>query len=298
MIKPGFYTTSLAKYHESEGVSKSTLAPILPPGSPRKCKWEMDHPEALDIFDLKAEKYNRGTGFHLYFQEHDKYLKECVIIPSFSGTGSKAARESFQEGIRKSGRTPLKQTVIDQIKGIEVCLESGYYETAKGILFNPDNTIELSAFWQDKESGLLCKTRPDIIASNVTLWDIKTHTKGILNKFTWQKRVMDLDYDLQGYMALEGCTRVTKILNPPGVIHEQFGHIVFDITEEPYDIQIFLMDDKMIESGRQKFLDATELFAECQDSGKWPAGPDEIEILSPPDWRLKQMEYREKGGIY
>jgi len=99
---------------------------------------------------------------------------------------------------------------------------------------------------------------------------------------------MDLNYDLQAEIYLEGASKIT------GIEHEQFGFIVFHLQEKPYDIEVFIADEDFIESGKRKLKAATKLYLEGLWTGLWPPNhADEVQVLSPTFRRLKQMDFND-----
>jgi len=285
MLKSGFYSgVNMQEYHHGIGAfaeSKSSLANIL--DSPRKFKFEKDNPEQLDVFDLKAVKFNEGEAFHTYFLEPDKFKSQISIIPIYKGTGSQSARNLYQQGVKDRGLVPIAKATEEMLQDFNDLLHSGEHETVRKVLEHPDRFVEYSGFWQDPDTGIWLKTKPDLIASNVVIWDIKKHTS--IKSF--RSQAMDLDHDLQAYMALIGCSILT------GIKHTDFGFIVFHAKEKPYDIEIVMADSDFIKSGRDKFLTATLTLQACLESDKWPGKyEDKIGRLSPTDWRLRQLEMK------
>jgi len=281
-IETGFYRISLRDYHNDptarEWYSKSSLSTLLS-GSPRQFKYEQDNPEILDIFDLKAEKYNRGTAIHTYLLEPELFEKDIIVIPEFFGTGSRKEKAEWQDRIRAEGKTPIKPEVMDICKGLEDSLNSGWYGTAAGKIQDPHAIVEQSGFWIDEKTGLKCKTRPDIINLQMELWDLKSHApKGK----PFAAGICDKDYDLQAYMGLEGMSRIT------GKVHQDFGFIALH-TKPPYDIEVVHCDADMIRSAEEKFERSTRVLKECLDRNIWPGLPDEVMEVGPPGWRMKQL---------
>jgi len=284
-IKPGFYKDlSLQEYHHGIGSfaeSKSSLANIL--DSPRKFKFEKDNSEQIDIFEKSAKKFNDGTAFHTYFGEPEKFTTEITIYKPHKGDGSVALNKDLKQTIRDSGQTPIDQNISDMLKDFDNLLHSGEHEKAREVIEHPDRFVEYSGFWQDPDTGIWLKTRPDNIASNVVIWDLKKHT----TPKSFRNQAMSLHYDLQAYMALTGCSILT------GVDHTAFGFIVFHAMEKPYDIEIVMADSAFIDSGREKFYEAITKLKECRDTGKWPGKyKDEIGWLSPTEWRLRQIKMK------
>jgi len=283
-----FYSLKNWEYHHGIGkewLSKSALSEIIPPptgdGSPRQFRYNRDHPETLDIFDKEAEKFNRGTAFHTHFLEPDNFKDAIVPIETFKGTGSVDARKIWQDGIRESGQTPIPPAYLEIMQDLKILLHSGEHDIARDIIFNEDNFVEKSGFWVDKETGMKQKIRVDIMAPNAVMWDLKTHSS--IKSF--QNQAINLHYDLQAAMGLEGAAQIT------GQKHTQFGFVIFHIAEPPYDIEVVLADDDFLKSGQEKLEHAKNLYQHCMESGKWPGKYlDEVAILDLPYWRQKQLE--------
>ena len=284
-IKAGFYQMSLQEYHHGIGAfaeSKSSLSNIL--DSARKFKFEKSA-TPIDIFDLKAKKFNDGTAFHTYFGEPEKFASEISISQKFTGTGSRAFNEAYKQVVREKGLIPITTDTEIMLHDFHTLLHSGEHEEARKIIEHPDRFVEYSGFWRDYETGIWLKTRPDNLAIDVVVWDLKKHT----TPKPFKNQAIDLHYDLQLYMALVGCSILT------GVEHTEGGYIVFHAREKPYDIEVVRADWDFIESGRDKFETALSLLAECRDNDKWPGKyKDEIGTLSPADWRLRQMEMKKR----
>ena len=294
-IEPGkFYSMTNWDYHYGRGkagLSKSFLSKILAPdGSPRKFKHAIDNPEkSPSIFskDLReanlAKTFNRGTAFHTYFLEREKFKDTISIIPEDIDRRTnvgKAEWAEYQDKVRENKLTPIYADYMDTLKAFDKMLESGEYDTAKAILQGKDNFTEMSGFWEDPETGILLKTRPDIIQSNMIIWDLKTYA----SFKSFRNQAINLNYDLQAYMGLEGATRITSKK------HTEFAFLVFHIKEEPYDIEVFLCDEDFIISGKEKFDRAIGTYMTCVNEDKWPGCPDEVQILSPPGWRMNQLK--------
>ena len=267
-----FYKMANEKYHElTEWDSKSSLAHILK--SPRKYKCEKENPETLDVFDTKAIKFHQGTAVHTYFLEPDNFDKDIFVMPAESRR-SKATTEAVGE----SGKAPIKQDFFNEIIEMEKSLNSGYYETARKLLQEPDNFIEMSGFYEDPETGIKLKTRPDFISPTGIIWDLKKH--GDIRPFF--SVAIDKNYDLQAAIALlivSACT---------GVEHTQIGYIVVE-KFPPYEWQVFLADDDYIMSGKEKLERALLILAECKKTDTWLGIEDDYQLLSPPQWRINQL---------
>lgn len=272
-----FYQMSNEEYHRGLGKdweSRSGLAHILE--SPRKYKWGKEHPEDLDVFDKKAEKYHFGTAVHTYFLEPENFDNDIYIM--LDERRSKATTEA----VRASGKAPIKQAVYDSIEEMSKALNSGFYEKAREAITAQDNFIEMSGFMIDPETGIKLKTRPDWISSDQVIWDLKKH--GGMKSF--KNTAMDLHYDLQAAIALKVVSFCT------GVQHTQIGYVVVE-DAPPHEWSVWIANEAYIASGREKLTRALELLFVCLRTDIWPGVEDEYQLLTPPIWRINQMD----GGL-
>lgn len=282
MLNQAFHIISLDEYHHGQGAfadGKSILGKIL--DSPMHYRYHKDNPEREDIFEKVMVKYNTGTAFHTYFGEPEKFEKEITVYRKFKGPGSVALNEDLKQSIRDSGMIPIQPDILTMLQDFDKMIHSGEYETARNIIENEDNFVEHSGFWEDPETGLWLKTRPDIIAPNKVLWDLKKHA----SVKSFKSQATELHYDLQAWMGLIGVSILT------GIEHDQFGFVVFHAKEKPYDIEIVMADEKMLISGKDKFERATDRLRHCLDTDTWPGKyGDEVGFVGPTYYRLKELE--------
>ena len=279
MLDQGLYEMTLDDYHKGQGAfaeSKSTLSKMIGfDGSPWAYKWDKDNPEE----DVR-EKFDEGTALHVYFTDRDNFEDHVTVKKKYTGKGSVAKNKEEEERIRESGKTPITEDFMEKLKEVDVALHSGRFETFVRVLENPENIFEQSGFWQDKKTGIWLKTRPDIIAPNKVLWDLKKHE----NSKSFRNVATDLHYDLQAYMALMGVTQIT------GVEHHHFGFLVFHTRKQPYEFEVLLADDDFLFSGKEKFEETIGMLAWGLKNDEWPGKvEDKVGVLSPSYWRLKEL---------
>ena len=106
-----------------------------------------------------------------------------------------------------------------------------------------DSRIENSFFWQDEESGLFLKARPDILHENMIV-DLKTCSDA--SPRAYQAEMVRYGYHVQGAMirdaveAIEG-RRINNVIN------------ICVETKYPYNMGIYLLDEDAIDQGQIKY---------------------------------------------
>lgn len=279
-LKQGLYKMSLHDYHHGKGAfaeSKSTLANMIsfPDGCPYYYKWEKDHPK-----EEVKQVWDEGTALHAYFQGEAAFNEMVEVKEVFTGKGSREKNKNEIAKIREAGKVPINDEFLEKLQDIDEALHCGRFEKFRKILENPKNIIEQSGFWQDEKTGIWLKTRPDIIAPNGVLWDIKKHE----DIKSFEGVASDKNYDLQAYMALIGMSQIT------GVEHKLFGFLVFHTRTQPYEFEVRPGSDLFIESGQKKFDEVMGLLAHGLKHDEWPGKTeDEIKILNPSSYRMKEM---------
>ncbi len=101
---------------------------------------------------------------------------------------------------------------------------------------------EESFFWQDPETGLACKCRPDYLRTDRILLDIKTTENASLEEFS--RTLLKYNYHLSAAHYLDGVSAVT------GQHCETFLIIACE-KSAPYCVQVFEVDFGSIEKGRE-----------------------------------------------
>jgi len=286
-IEPGkFYRMSLFDYHYAAGVdwySKTFLSDLVPPfGSPKEAQFNKKEQGGLGYFDAKMAKFHFGTAFHCYFLEPEKFKDEVRVQPVFSGKGAHAKRDAWKEKVEYFQRAPISTKDFERIIKYEKALKSGDYENARNIVYTPveERFVETSGFWIDGRTGLPLKIRPDMLKSNGEMWDLKNQS----SPGYFDNVAMDLHYDMQAAMCIEG----VRVITGERVNH--FGFVVFHGDHEPYEVEVARADEGFLESGRMKLNEALDLVARCRETGKWPGRfQDVIRTLSPPLWRARKM---------
>ncbi|MDN0082339.1 PD-(D/E)XK nuclease-like domain-containing protein [Crenobacter sp. SG2305] len=134
-------------------------------------------------------------------------------------------------------------------------------------LAEKEKTLE----WQDAETGLRCKIRPDALTSAAIL-DLKKTTDARPHKFMWSAR--DYGYDLQAAMYRIGVREALGLDLP----------FLFVAIEEdaPHGIQIYEAPKEMIADGERRYRTALKLYAECLRTDTWPNYSAMVDVLP---WR-------------
>lgn len=195
-----------------------------------------------------------GSALHKFILEKEDFYKEYIVLPnkleldsefyekesekpdfdtSFALPSSKNAKTFKYIGDRKI----IKQSDFTLINEM-----SGYLGQLPVVnkVFTGGNA-EVSLFWQDEETGLMCKCRPDYLTKNY-IADYKSIN--LVDNINYS--IADGDYHIQKAFYLHGLQMVTNC------DHNNFIFI-FQQKEAPYLVRNKSLNEELLEFGGQLF---------------------------------------------
>lgn len=167
------------------------------------------------------------------------------------------------------------------------------YSTALAVLMDPVASYWLSggvaqdsAFWQDKDSGLWCKCRPDYRHHGqsikpdgrrrwATLVDLKV--TGTFDTHSWTRVAHRLKYHWQAAMYLDGVSVAS------GHVYDRFLFVVAE-SKPPHHVAVREMPASIIEQGREEYQAALRKVKYWSEQGHWPTSTGEVETLEFERW--------------
>ncbi|EBI2955398.1 TPA: RecE family exodeoxyribonuclease, partial [Salmonella enterica subsp. enterica serovar Newport] len=156
-IQPGiYYDIPNEAYHAGPGVSKSQLDDIA--DTPAIYLWRKNAPVDTE----KTKSLDTGTAFHCRVLEPEEFSKRFIIAPEFNRRTSagKEEEKTFLEECARTGRTVL---TAEEGRKIELMYQSVMALPLGQWLVESAGYAESSVYWEDPETGILCRCRPDKI---------------------------------------------------------------------------------------------------------------------------------------
>lgn len=264
-VQPGVYPNiPNEEYHAGPGVSNSGLSLFLK--SPKKYWYKYLQETYKENKESDDKKF--GSAVHAALLEPAEFDKRYFVTKKIARRGKEweaILNEAGEKEILFDG--DLK--VIDLIKESILQLKIG-----KKLL---DGKKEHSIYWIDKDSGVLCRTRPDCYNDRFVL-DVKTTRDASPQEYP--KSVYNYGYHRQAAMMLDGLEAIT------GKSYKDFIHLAIE-KDPPYLLGVYNLDDDAIEQGRREYKAALIKFRECMEANYWPGYTEVIQDLSLPYWALK-----------
>ncbi|MCZ7064697.1 PD-(D/E)XK nuclease-like domain-containing protein, partial [Salmonella enterica] len=265
-IQPGiYYDIPNEAYHAGPGVSKSQLDDIA--DTPAIYLWRKNAPVDTE----KTKTLDTGTAFHCRILEPEEFSKRFIIAPEFNRRTSagKEEEKTFLEECARTGRTVL---TAEEGRKIELMYQSVMALPLGQWLVESAGYAESSVYWEDPETGILCRCRPDKIIPEFH-WIMDVKTTADIQRF--RTAYYDYRYHVQDAFYSDG-------------YRAQFGEIptfvflVASTTAEcgRYPVEIFMMGEDAKLAGQREYRRNLQTLAECLSNDEWPA----IKTLSLPRW--------------
>jgi hypothetical protein len=233
-MQPGIHDISIEAYHASDGLSRSAL--MLFKKSPQHYYNEYLSENKVTRSATPALLF--GDALHTYVLEHDKFFDRYAFDESYPG------------------KKMIKEDDYFDIVNIAQSLDND--PTAKHLISKAQ--YEKAIYWQDDDTGILCKCRPDILHGNM-ICDLKTTNDASEKSFKYS--IWKYGYHIQAAMTLDG---IYKIL---GKKIEDFIFIAVE-KKAPFVIAVYILDTQSIEKGRDEYKELLVKYKDCLDKNEWP----------------------------
>lgn len=249
---PGIYANISAEvYHKelTEYVSKSYLKRL------DKC------PAAAKVPQEDTPAMAFGRACHVYLLEGDAaFIKECAVLPTGIDRRTKEGKEAWADfEAANEGKTLVSADDFQKIVAMKKALNAHPFATkllAEGV-------SEQTVIWQDAETSLMCKCRPDRIPSGNkgVLVDLKTCS--CAGEYEFCRDVVKYGYDLQAAYYLDGINAATR---------QTFDGFCFVAIEKepPFRTETYMLDAEFIVRGQYEYRRLLAIEAECRAKGEWP----------------------------
>ena len=267
---PGLNTKLTDAEHRATPALSATSAKWIL-RSPAHYQHRITHPTTTPAFSLGHAVHTKvlGIGAPVVTVPEDICAK--------NGAWSTTAAKDFIEQARAEGKTVLKAEDIADVNGMAEAVLA--HPLAKKLLALPGDA-EVSINANDPETGVPLKARLDYLPHHVAgrrtiPVDLKTTNDASLDGFTTS--IAKYGYYLQGAM----CRYLIELTR--GDETAPFTLIAVE-TEPPYAVAVHDVSGEFADFGKSQLRRAIDRYAECLDTGEWPAYPPVIHHPHTPLW--------------
>lgn len=222
-----------------------------------------------------------GTAAHMAILEPDKFRAAYVVKPKGMKLNTKAGIAWRAEN---PGGEVLSHDEAEAIAGMRDAVLREPLAAAALKVGEAETTI----IWDDAETGLECKCRPDWLARH-GCFDLKTTIDA--NPAAFAKQAANLRYYIRAAWGIEALQAI-------GMEAPVYGFIAVE-KSPPYPVIVAAYDQETIEWARIQIRAAMRRFADCLASGKWPGYSDGrvVELTLPP-WATRELQQRHERGDF
>ena len=301
ITEPGVYEIDEATYFGSQhALSCSGAKLLLPPSCPAKFFWQQDHPVYKDVFDYgsAAHKVVLGSGPDIEVIDAAclQRLADSTADPKLAKLYAESAREDPTEfrssaakaaraNARAAGRIPLLRHAYDQVVAMADVIRR--HPMASALLDPEYGHAEQSLFWHDPESGILLRSRLDVLRDRVSgplvIPDYKTADSA--DPDTFARSAANFGYHMQDAFYSDGAAALGY--EKPRVL------FVVQERDEPYLVSVVELDYDSRRAGRLRYRRAIDVYRKCVAEGDWPGyvPDDEISYISLPSWAIRREDF-------
>ena len=252
-------------YHSGPGISKSGLDDMDPPARYYALHLDPKRPERVQTAAQRV-----GILAHCAILEPEQLAKRYRVGPDVIRS-TKAWKEfelSLAPGVEaikpdEAAVAWAQRESVLKLPGMAEILSAG--------------KAEVSAFWTDPYTGVLCRCRPDFAADCGVLLDVKTVGNSSPDDFRLQAARMR--YDVQDAFYSEGYGIAS------GSPVERFLFVTVE-TAYPFLAAVHELLPESKAAGAEKARAALTRYAECLRNNHWPHYGSEIHQIQLPAWAL------------
>lgn len=270
-MNPGIYPNlSNEEYHNhKESISRSAIMDYLE--SPYLYWAKHVNPNRPPKESTKAMEF--GNAFHSFVLEKHLFFNEYIVEPEkvlLKDVG-RHNYDIYKERLAELEKGDRKVISVTEWKLLN-SMRDALFCHKEAVQLILGGKVEQSFFWQDKESGLLLKSRPDILHSNMYV-DIKTCASASTRAF--QRAMAEGGYHIQGAMTQDALweleqRRIEAVIN------------ICIEKDYPHQIGIKVISDRALEIGREKYKSAVvDLSRDIRDNNWKGYEPETVDL---PGW--------------
>lgn len=221
-------------------------------------------PKTNNFTDDSNEAFLLGSGFHTIILEPHLLVSEYVVIPKFTGVGSKYKLEEFKNN--NPNKKYLSYESYVKLLGMRDSVL--LHPIAKQLLNG--GVAEKTFTWIDENTRAKCKCRPDKLnQERKFILDLKSTEDASDRGF--RNSAIKYRYDVQSAFYTDG-------LIANNIDIEKFIFIAVE-KKPPYLVNIFFSDFNTLNVGREKYNKNLNTYMDCILNEEWEGYGKDIKPL-------------------
>lgn len=292
-----YFDLSDEDYHKDPALSSSGIKKLLPAEEGDQYNpmeyWDSSplNPNREPI-DTAAFKY--GRAFHGLVLQPEIFNKGFIVLPAVNDIKINsevwAKLRDTEDG--KDFILPSSKTAeVVKYAGPKTIIRKDDYNSIlimkneimrspflRAILSN--GHAEVSIFWRDERTGIMCKVRFDWLCPDWIL-DLKTLAGTTASKRKLRYEATDRMYQVSGAFYLEGYHEAIKRGWYSGSVHNEFILLYCGKTR-PYTPRVMRINEEKLYQGRKSFNDALDFYKSCIErfgASRWSDDTYKVEDL-------------------
>ncbi len=284
---PGLYDMPAEAYHAdpcpTPSLSSSGMKKLIQ-DCPARFHW--DNPRLNPAAqEERSNALDFGKAAHTWILQGDTFLSTIVLLPAGMDLRMKEGK-AIAAAAEAEGKTLIRASEFAAIQAMRDAILR--CDLARPAL--QDGKAEQSLFWQDEETGVWLRARPDWLPTALThIPDYKTARS--CSPADFERAVEDYGYHIQAAHYLEGIEKTT------GTRPDSFFFIVQEKTA-PYLVSLCVLDEPAMYWGRMLVRRAIRMFADCLEKDWWPGFDAHVSNIGLPGYALKRYESMSAQGLF
>lgn len=275
------------EYQAAEGVSNSMLSNIEI--NPSFYKYCLQEPKK------QTDALTFGSLLHCLILQPDNFDNEFAIEPIVNKRTNEGKELLEQFNLDNKNKIIVNN---EQLQLADFLRQKVYEHPKAKALLTGAGDNEISLFWQDSETGVMCKARFDrakYVGNKFIIIDVKSVRSAKPENFT--KTVYDLKYHNQASWYIQCGNACFK--------DKEFAGFVFIAVEKepPYSVAVYEMTELYLKIGEINTRKNLLTYKECKEKDNWWNYDGEkavIHTLDPPQWvlnkYLEDLDLEEKNN--
>lgn len=278
----GVFDIPAEVYHAAPGISKSALDDVEE--SPATFFYKRAHP------DEPTDEMEFGNALHTAILEPEHFkARYAVAGPELNRRGTKAW-DAFEAD--NPGKIILKYEAGQKL---DAMVAAAHGHSRAGLL---TGLKELSFFWKDPETGLLCKCRPDNITDKAAVVDYKS-AMAVYPARAWAAAVFRQRYHVQSAFYLDGVANAVAQsgVTLPVPLPDAFVFFAQQ-KHEPFLVKPWKLGQGSQLLGQRECRKNLATILECEKTQRWPGYPEHIEDVECPEYAWAEELGTDDGGEF